>query len=117
VPDSLGVSLKEFAKHENISMNQLITTAIAKKLSALKTYDYLQERSDKGSSEHLLEMLKKVPSRETSQSNSPVSHNVRLQEAKIGLMHTKALRVSSNMLHFVLKFKNFIINLLHISYI
>jgi len=68
LPDSLGMSLKEFAKHENISMNQLITTAIAEKLSALKTYDYLQERSNKGSTDHLLEMLKRVPNRETSQS-------------------------------------------------
>jgi len=67
LPDSLVMSLKEFAKHENISMNQLITTAIAEKLSALKTYDYLQERSNEGSTDHLLEMLKRVPNRETSQ--------------------------------------------------
>ncbi|MBA1419363.1 MAG: toxin-antitoxin system HicB family antitoxin [Epsilonproteobacteria bacterium] len=65
LPDSLGLSLKEFSKHENISMNQFIATAIAEKLSTLKTYDYLQEKADNGSAEHLLIMLKKVPSRET----------------------------------------------------
>jgi len=65
LPDSLGMSLKEFSKHENISMNQFIATAIAEKLSTLKTYDYLQEKSDNGSAEHLLSMLKKVPSRDT----------------------------------------------------
>ncbi len=61
LPNSLGMSLKEFAKYENISMNQFIATAIAEKLSALKTYDYLQEKADKGSAEHFLSMLKKVP--------------------------------------------------------
>jgi len=64
LPDSLGLSLKEFSKHENISMNQFIATAIAEKLSTLKTYDYLQEKADNGSAEHLLSMLQKVPSRD-----------------------------------------------------
>jgi len=64
LPESLGMSLKEFSKHENISMNQFIATAIAEKLSTLKTYDYLQEKADKGSAEHLLSMLQKVPSRD-----------------------------------------------------
>ena len=64
LPDSLGLSLKEFSKHENISMNQFIATAIAEKLSTLKTYDYLQGKADNGSTEHLLSMLKRVPNRE-----------------------------------------------------
>jgi hypothetical protein len=63
LPNSLGMSLKEFSKHENISMNQFIATAIAEKLSTLKTYDYLQEKADNGSAEHLLSMLQKVPDR------------------------------------------------------
>jgi len=62
LPDSLGMSLKEFSKHENISMNQFISTAIAEKLTALKTYDYLEEKSKKGGAAHLKSMLKKVPS-------------------------------------------------------
>ncbi len=64
LPDSLGMSLKTFSKHENISMNQFIATAIAEKLSALQTYDYLQEKSDEGSVRHLRSMLGKVPDRE-----------------------------------------------------
>jgi len=36
LPDSSGLNLKEFSKHENISMNQFIATAIAEKMSALK---------------------------------------------------------------------------------
>jgi len=42
-------------------MNQFIATAVAEKMSAVKTYDYLQERSKKGSLKHFREILNKVP--------------------------------------------------------
>lgn len=63
IPDSLGMSLKEFSKYENISMNQFIATAIAEKMSALQTYDYLEERAKNGSIEHARKILGKVPDR------------------------------------------------------
>ena len=63
LPDSLGINLKEFSKHENISMNQFIATAVAEKMSALKTYDYLKEREKEGSIEHLKSMMDKVADR------------------------------------------------------
>ena len=63
LPDSLGVNLKEFSKHENISMNQFIATAVAEKMSALKTYDYLKEREKEGSIAHLKSMMDKVAER------------------------------------------------------
>lgn len=43
-------------------MNQFISTAIAEKMSALKTYDYLEEKAKDGSISHLTTMLAKVPS-------------------------------------------------------
>jgi hypothetical protein len=43
------------------SMNQFIVNAIAEKLSALKTQQYLQERANRGSREHGLSILDKVP--------------------------------------------------------
>jgi len=63
LPDSLGINLKEFSKHENISMNQFIATAVAEKMSALKTYDYLKEREKEGSIAHLKSMMDKVAER------------------------------------------------------
>jgi hypothetical protein len=63
LPDSLGMSLKEFSKHENISMNQFIAMAIAEKMSALKTYDYLQERAKEGSIAHVRSILSQIPNR------------------------------------------------------
>jgi hypothetical protein len=44
-----------------ISINQFIVNAIAEKLSALKTQEYLQERANRGSCEHGLTILDKVP--------------------------------------------------------
>lgn len=44
-----------------ISINQFIVNAIAEKLSALKTEEYLQERANLGSRQHGLTILDKVP--------------------------------------------------------
>ena len=55
--------LKSFAKKEEISMNQFIAAAVAEKMSAVKTYDYLQERSGKGSLKHFRGILNKIPDR------------------------------------------------------
>lgn len=42
------------------SINQFIVNAIAEKLSALHTQEYLQERAKKGSRKHALSVLDKV---------------------------------------------------------
>ncbi len=63
LPDSLGMCLKEFSKQEHISMNQFIAMAIAEKMSALQTYDYLEERAKAGSIAHGRQILGKVPHR------------------------------------------------------
>jgi predicted transcriptional regulator len=48
LPESLHKKVRELAKSEDVSINQLITTALAEKLSALMTVDYLQERAARG---------------------------------------------------------------------
>jgi hypothetical protein len=48
LPDSLHDSARELAKRENISMNQLVTLALAEKMSALMTEDYLEKRARRG---------------------------------------------------------------------
>ena len=45
----------------DVSINQFIVNAIAEKVASLKTVDYLEERAQKGSREHALEVLSKVP--------------------------------------------------------
>ena len=48
LPQSLHKGVKQAAKRDGISMNQFIITAVAEKLSALLTEDYLEERAKQG---------------------------------------------------------------------
>ncbi len=48
LPESLHRKVRELAKAEDVSINQLITTALAEKMSALMTVDYLRERGALG---------------------------------------------------------------------
>ena len=61
LPDSLHRHIKEFAEREGISINQFISTAVAEKMSALSTEDYLEVRAQKGSKSKLKKLLKEVP--------------------------------------------------------
>ncbi len=45
IPDSLQKSLHDLASREGISIDQFISTAIAEKLSALMTENYLKEKA------------------------------------------------------------------------
>lgn len=64
IPDSLHKRVKILASRDNISINQFIATALAEKLSALDTEQYLEERSKGGSREKYLNVLEKVKDRE-----------------------------------------------------
>ena len=48
LPDSLHRQVRELAKQEDVSINQFIATAVAEKLSALTTEDYLAARAKRG---------------------------------------------------------------------
>jgi len=61
IPDSLQKSLCDLASRDGISIDQFISTAIAEKLSALMTENYLIERAKRGSREKYEAILAKVP--------------------------------------------------------
>jgi hypothetical protein len=61
LPNSLHDSIRELAKREGVSIHQLITTAVAEKMSALRTADYLQARAARGGREKVEAVLAKVP--------------------------------------------------------
>lgn len=61
LPDSLHRHIKEFSEKEGVSINQFISTAVAEKMSALSTMDYLEARAQRGSKARLKELLSKVP--------------------------------------------------------
>ena len=49
LPSSLHDMARKLAQEENISINQLITLALAEKISALETENYFAERAKKSS--------------------------------------------------------------------
>jgi uncharacterized protein (DUF1778 family) len=61
LPKSLHEQLREAAQEEGISVNQFVMLAIAEKVTALSTIEYLEKRGKRGSREKLLEVLNKVP--------------------------------------------------------
>ena len=64
LPNSLHKQARKLAREEGISINQLISTALAEKMSALMTVDYLEERAARGSRERFEAVLAKVPAAE-----------------------------------------------------
>ena len=62
LPDSLHRTAIELAKKDNISINQFISTALAEKISALMTEDYLKKRASNAPNRKKFEKLvEKVP--------------------------------------------------------
>ena len=61
LPESLHKFAKRYAAQEGITVNQLISLALAEKLSALATEDYLQARTRRASRECFDAALAEVP--------------------------------------------------------
>jgi hypothetical protein len=61
LPDSLHRQVKELASRDGISINQFVATAVAEKMSALMTEEYLQERAARGSRARYDAALAQVP--------------------------------------------------------
>lgn len=60
LPDSLHNRVRKLAKQESVSINQLITLALAEKVSALMTEEYLGQRAKRGSRRKFERALRKV---------------------------------------------------------
>jgi len=60
LPDSLHKMARKLAREEGVSMNQLITLALAEKMSAIATETYLEERAQRGDRAKFLAAMAKV---------------------------------------------------------
>lgn len=60
LPESLHRQAKELARQEGISINQLVATALAEKISALAAGEYLEKRAARGSRRKFERALGKV---------------------------------------------------------
>ena len=61
LPKSLHERARVLAEQEGVSINQLIATALAEKISALDTIGYLKERAARGSRQAFLRALEQAP--------------------------------------------------------
>ena len=74
LPESLHRKLTEVAESEGISINQLINSAVAEKMAALLTEEYLSERANRGNRRNYVTALTKAPDgepRETDRMPEP----------------------------------------------
>jgi hypothetical protein len=69
LPDSLHKQVKELAAREGISINQFVATAVAEKMSALMTEEYLEERAARGTRAKYEAALAQVPDVEPDEND------------------------------------------------
>ena len=67
LPNSIHNKVREVAQQEGTSINSFIATALAEKLSALLTKEYLEMRAEKSSEEKFQKALSEVPDIEPAQ--------------------------------------------------
>ncbi|OQX16465.1 MAG: CopG family transcriptional regulator [Desulfobulbaceae bacterium A2] len=61
LPNSLHEMARRLAKEERVSVNHLISTAVAEKISALATETYLKQRAAQGSRKDFEHIMARVP--------------------------------------------------------
>jgi predicted transcriptional regulator len=71
LPESLHRGLADLAAREGISINQLITSAVAEKVSALMTEEFLEARAKRGSRREFKAALSKVADVPADQTDRP----------------------------------------------
>ena len=86
LPNSLHERARELARREGVSINQLVSAALAEKMSALLTEEYLEARARRGSRARYLAALAHVPAAE------PDPQDVLLEASHRRLQPTKARR-------------------------
>ena len=69
LPESLQSRLEEIARRENVSVEQFIASALAEKVSALLTEEYLEQRARRGSRAKFEEAMEKVPEADPDQED------------------------------------------------
>ncbi len=69
LPKFLHEQLRELAQEEGISVNQFVVLAVAEKVAAISTIEYLEKRARRGSRERFLEILNKAPDDEPEKSD------------------------------------------------
>ena len=69
LPESIHRHIRDIAKAEGVSINQLISSAITEKISAIMTEEYLQKRAERANIKDMEAVLNKVADREPLKSD------------------------------------------------
>ena len=93
LPNSLHERARDLARREGVSINQLVASALAEKMSALLTEEYLEARARRGSRTKFLAALAQVPGVEPRpEDRLPLAPNRRLQPPKARQVKTSKRR-------------------------
>lgn len=63
LPDSIHRHIRDIARQDGVSINLFITSAVAEKISALTTEDYIKERARRAKKGAFRRVLDRVPVR------------------------------------------------------
>ena len=69
LPNSIHRHIKELAQKEGVSINQFIASAVAEKVSAIATEEYLQTRAQRADKAAFESILVKVANRQPLPGN------------------------------------------------
>jgi len=69
LPESLHKKARDLAKKENTSINQLVSSALAEKISAIMTEEYIADRAKRASKTKFKKALKKVANVKADESD------------------------------------------------
>ncbi len=64
LPNSIHDRARLLSKRDRVSINQFVATAVAEKISAMETEDYLAQRAKNASREKFEAALKQIPDHE-----------------------------------------------------
>ncbi len=65
LPESLHVQVRELSRKDSVSINQFIALAVAEKVSALMTLDYIEQRAKRGDRLKFEQVLSKIAASNT----------------------------------------------------
>jgi hypothetical protein len=95
LPNSLHKKLREWASAHGTPIDQLIRSAVAEKLAALLTPDYLETRAKRGSRKKFEAALKTVPDVEPAEYDRLSNHTPRPTAAPRDKRRKPAKQVSA----------------------
>ena len=76
LPESLHKKARALAKEENTSINQLVSSALAEKISAITTEEYIHRRANRASKIKFKRALSKVKDKTTDEIDRWYSVNI-----------------------------------------